>query len=785
MTPRRWSVAAAAAVLVVALVGGRWLAIETAERAWAATFTGGAVLTDARALARLLQGLIVLVSIAWSTGNILWVYRAIGSVQMPRRLGDLEIVEAVPQRVLLGVALLTGVVGGVILSWNTGDWWLAAVLASAPPHLGATDPILHQDLGYYLGVLPWHSTLQSYALALAAGAATVVALLYAGIGSLRLERQRVHASEHARPHLAFLLTCLALVMAWGAQLDSAEVVAGLHGPVDQALLDVRLPGAPVVAAVAIATALATLLWGWRGSGRSSLLLGSWSALLLVATGTYLVGPALLRAAGGAGAPRLAEERDRLERQAFGLTPLDDGAPPAYASPASGAARIPLWNAERVASVTGVPAGAVTLWPAASPTWLVAPAGERGAPRIAVETDTGLVLRTAPTADTVAWFAPGLGEFAAASPDSWPTLRAAGVPLAGRWRRAALAWTLQAPELARAETDGLVLLWRRDIAARLARLAPFATFGTPVPAIADGALWWLSWGYVTGEGFPLVRAQAWEDRDVRYARAGLVGAVRAATGETHVWLAPGYDSLAAAWARHFAPLIEPLETLPAPLRAALPYPAELFRLAAGQLLRSGDSVWTVRPHTPFELVVGETRWTATGVEGGATRRFEGLLAGAVTADGPRLWFWRAAAPARLPPDLVGSTETSPGQLRIWPVRVGEGGAAEGAAVVLTAQAQFFQRAGLTPAPAPPPRFAQVYLSLGARTGEGGTAPAALRALLAGGGRLALADTSIGARWARARELAQQADSALARGDLERFTRLYRELARLLAPPPRRR
>ena len=89
-----------AGLLVAALVGGRWLAVETAERAWDRTFAGGEALVAARDLARLLQALVLLVAIVWMAGNLLIVYRAIGSVQMPRRLGDLEIVEAVPRRTL-------------------------------------------------------------------------------------------------------------------------------------------------------------------------------------------------------------------------------------------------------------------------------------------------------------------------------------------------------------------------------------------------------------------------------------------------------------------------------------------------------------------------------------------------------------------------------------------------------------------------------------------------------------------------------------------------------------
>ena len=438
----------------------------------------------------------------------------------------------------------------------------------------------------------------------------------------------------------------------------------------------------------------------------------------------------------------------------------------------------------VGEVGSAPAPAVTL-SASPPGWLAVPLNPAGAPRLAVETDTGLAIAPAPlhSSDTVVWFSPGASEFAVASPDTWPALRAAGIGLEGSLRRAALAWALQGPELARAETDGLVLLWRRDVVDRLGRLAPFADFGEPTPAIADSALWWVSWGYVTSDFFPLARALPWRDQSVRYARAGLVGAVRAATGETHVWLAPGYDSLAAAWARHFEPLVEPSQQIPPGLRAQLAYPPELFRLAALQIIRASapadSDQWTPRPREPFQLApgggggAGEGLWTALGFEAAtpppSPPRFAALLAGIVRPSGPSLHLLQPGPLERLPPELVGSTETSPGDLRIWIARDS----------VVTLQAQFAQARG-----AAPRRVTEVYVTLGRHSGAGPTRSAALRALVTGESRPPV-DTSAAGRWAQARRLVGRADSALAAGNLERFGQIWKDIVRLLAPAPRQR
>ncbi|MGH7528808.1 MAG: UPF0182 family protein [Gemmatimonadales bacterium] len=763
-----------AILLVVLLVGGRWLAIETAERTWARSFTGGGALVEARTLGLLLRALVLACAVAWATGNLLIVYRAIGSVQMPRRLGNLEIVEAVSPRILFRFTIALGVIAGVLLALGTRDWWRLAVLAAAPPTFGVSDETLGHDVGYYLAVLPWRSVLHTRALLLTISAVVGVGALYAAIGSLRIRRARIVASDRARGHCGVLMAALALVIAWGGALDPAQVVGGFHGPVDAAALAARVPGARFVAAVAVVTALVSLVWAWRDW--PNLIISGWAALLLALAAGYLVIPGIVRAGQDGDDPLLQSRRATLERVAFGLGGEGGALPPAFASAEAAASRIPLWDAERVAAMADVPAASVALRPAsaaappegaAAPTWLIAPPplAPVAITRIAVETDSGLALSRLPTRDSIQWFAPGLRDIAVVAPDTWPALRQAGIELRGSWRRWALAWTLQQARLARDETDGQILLWRRDIVERLEALAPFARFGAPTPAVADSALWWLSWGYVTGDYFPLVRPQTWRDGTVRYLRAGLLGAVRVATGETHIWLAPGYDSLTAAWAHHFHPLIEPADRVPQRLLVQVPYPEDAFRLGIAQVVRAErDSTLTLRPHTPFHLPGPDGRlWTAIGLQSGIPPLFEGLYVATMdAAPGPRVALWRPVRPTRLPGELVGSSALRAGTPRIW--RAGR--------AVFTLQAQFVHPMGADP-PARP-EVAQVYVSLDERTGHGPTALAALR-----GG--APADTSLAARWERARRLAVQADSALNSGDLELFARLFRQLVRQLAPP----
>ncbi|HUL04566.1 MAG TPA: UPF0182 family protein [Gemmatimonadales bacterium] len=790
------------AILVTLLVGGRWLAVETAERAWAATVPHGDVYLSMRDLSRLVHGLVLLVAIAWGTANLYYVYSSIGSVQLPRRLGDLEIVEAVPQRVLLAATLGSGMVYGLLLTLGTGDWWLQALLASQPPRFGVSDPVLQRDLGYYVGTLPWATTCKNFALLATTTGTLVIALLYAGIGSLRFAGWRPVASPHARVHLSVLLALLALALARAAFLDPAEAVAGLHRGAAGWPLGVRISGAHVVAGLAMLTALATLVWGVRE--RPRLLALSWGALLAVSLAVYGVVPALAHTG-----PATAERSgDRVEALALAAG-WRVGRATGFSSPAAALSTLPVWDLSRIAAVArGTPlwpthasaAGGALVPPGAGhsglplrrPTWLVVPAPEappRGAdpaatapgwtdlhrgrfaragrPVLGVEADSGLELRPAATRDSVYWFGSQFREFALARPDTWPALRAHAVPLNGWWQRTALAWTLQSPELVRGETDGLVLLWRRDVRERLTRLAPFAQFDDATPALVDGNLWWVSYGYATG------RRPGW-DTPPRYLRASLVGLVSAATGDTRLFVAPGADSLATAWARLFAPLIRPGDSLPAGLRDGLPFPRSGFRAAASRIARGdGDTaIWRARPRDPYEIVAppptadvdtAPRLWLAQAFDTGSPGVFAGLLAGTMSAAGPVLCLWRSADTVRLPTELLGSPETAPGVMRLW--------AADGK--LLTEQGLFLEPA----ASGAPKRLARAYVTWAERTADGATPGAALRALLASPAA-APEDTSLAAHLEVARRLAVEADSALAAGDLETFGRLYAELKRLL-------
>ena len=799
VTRRRWALLGAAAVLVVVLVGGRWSAMQTAERAWAATIPHGAAYVRILGLARLVQGLVALAAVLWGMGHCYGVYRAIGSVKVPRRLGDIEIVETVPHRLLIVVTLIGGLAYGGILAWAIGDIWQAALLAASPPHFGMTDSVLHRDLGYYVGELPWARTKQGMLLLAALSATFLLAMLYGAIGSLRVQGGRLAASAHARTHLGLTLAALALAFAWGALLDPAETVTGLVGPVTHAAIAARTPGANVVFVVALITAALSAAWGWWD--RPGVLGTGWLALLVTMLAAYVILPPATRSLGPQSTADLLlqDEKGTLEGVAFGAV-----AEPwtlATASPGAAVATIPVWDNARIRtralrdSVVGqgvavynmafdpsghwllalAPDGTGLLHVVPAPTWSAVHEGvwsHAPGPLEARETDSTLTFARAPAAPSTTWFGGGFLDYAVV--DSG---RMSGIPLTGTWKRLALAWTLQAPELAQSALTGRTLLWRRDAVGRFEALAPFARFERAVPVLAQDSLWWVSWGAVESETFPLVDTETVDGRILRYRQSGLIGALNATSGSTRLWLAPRTDSLTAAWARIAAPLIAPADSMPPALRSALPYPADAFAIQARILARTispPDTTdrWLPLGADPFTLVapgpvdsahrVSEpTGWYAQAFVD-STRRstFGGILAGTMTAVGPRLFLW-TPKPVSLPLNLYGDHERRSGIQRFWPTDAG----------VLSVQARFFEPEGV----ASLARVESVYVSLGSDVASDLSAPAALRALLRGP---ELTGGTPTASLRRARDLFARMDSALAAGRLSRFGVLYDSLRALL-------
>jgi len=621
----------AVGAVVAALFGARWAALATVDRAWAAALGVGPAHADIALLRAALGVAAFAVATVWYVGNLLLLYRQIGAVQVPRQVGDLEIVEHVPRRYILIGILVTGAVLGAVSSHGAGDWWMLRALADVSVDTGDVDPVLGHPSGYYLFALPWARTLQRFALSLSVVGTALLALLYTAVGAVRRQERRLVFVPFARWHLAALSGTLALALAWGFAQEPALLVGGLRGDAyDAVLRDVRIPVALVLVLMSLAVAAASLVW--LRVDRARVPGVAWVVLLGATVVGRWVAPPMAAAAWGTEGRRvgeLATASSRARRGGFLLAsdtvtlalalpdpgyvsrhagdlaeaPLwDDFVLPGVlnraagtattgriysasltALPGRGAATVPVFVAarepdvaERAPDAPGAAGVVAVLATRAAPagTPLFVPALDR--PDAAVPTPTDLALAVRET-----WFAPAATGHVVTPGAAPPT----GVTVGGLWSRLSLAWALQFPGVlsTRRVPSGSVVVTERSVAARLARYAPFAAFGTAWPAIVDGRMLWVAWGYVSREIYPLGAAVRWRDERVRFLRAGFLGTVDAATGATRVYLAPDADPLSDAWRAVLGELVTPWDRVPPALHDQVRYPEELFT-AQVQLLR---------------------------------------------------------------------------------------------------------------------------------------------------------------------------------------------------------
>ena len=322
MSRRRVAVVAVGAA-VAALFGGRWVAIQYTEAAWFADLGLARLFWTRLAHDTLWHLAVAAVATLWYAAQTFAVHRSIGAVHLPRRVGNLEIAEAVPRRVLrwlaLGIALVLGVVTAA--TFTDVPALVSLYRAAVPLHL--PEPVLGRDASFYLARLPLLETLHLAALLLVLFGAFVALALYAMTGSITVADRRLRMTPHARTHLVALLAVLGLVVAWGFEIDAWAIVGG-GGGADGALAvmdrSLRIPACTALAALSLVVAAGTAATLRRG--RPAILVAMWATLAVAAGLGRFVVPVVATAWSGrpdaATAAALAQYADRYSRAGLGV-----------------------------------------------------------------------------------------------------------------------------------------------------------------------------------------------------------------------------------------------------------------------------------------------------------------------------------------------------------------------------------------------------------------------------------------------------------------------------------
>ena len=196
-----------------------------------------------------------------------------------------------------------------------------------------------------------------------------------------------------------------------------------------------------------------------------------------------------------------------------------------------------------------------------------------------------------------------------------------------------------------------LLWRRTVSERITALAPFVTWDSdPYLVIRDdGGLSFVADGYTTSSYFP--NANPAEGSRVNYLRNSVKATVDLYTGKTELYLADAKDPIAQAWSKVFPDLLQPLDTMPADLRAHLRVGADGFDVATRiyaryhvtdpQTFYRQDDVWTVPESSAgSQSLAGESYFVRVRLPGETGTEFT-LIQPLVPTSRPNMIAWVAA------------------------------------------------------------------------------------------------------------------------------------------------
>jgi hypothetical protein len=811
MSSRAVRIALAVLILVALLFAGRWTSGLLAERWWAARLSPVAVhfVTRWAVLSLVLETLGITVACAWFVGHLLLVYRAIGSVQVHRRLANLEIREAVNMRAIIGLSIAGGLLLGFIGGRGVGDWTGPLLLGWKGLQYGEADPLLGRDLGFYLTRLPVWRLFHGYATLVTVTALGGTAVLYTVIGAIRWVEQRPAINDHARRHLGGLGALFAMVLAWGYLLEPFEMVGGVNGSVHEGLFEFRRTVALLLTGTAIAAVLLSFLWSLRG--RSTVLLAIWGLLGV----TSLLGHYILPALIGPSHTQAMEPATRrhLDQLAYGMAAMRDSALQRRDAPPDPPRPAGLWYPTTAVQATAGDSGRVvaadraivTVGRRQRPVWLVVrDQGTQGAgitvllddqttptgrPLLLHDSDSLRTQKVIPTLHLPPRAIWPRGQVSVVD------TAVGGVEVGSGLRRLALAWALQSGRLLGPAAGGQRVFWHLDPVDRLTALAPFAVWGAPAPRIIGGELTWLVDGYLSSEAFPGSTRVHWRGGWVGALRPGLIGVVHAETGGTAIYLRHTADEIGKQWRVLTDSLIQPSSAIPSEILRALPYPPELLEAQVrvlsephwglGQVIGRPEAIGVTGPSdealwepdtTGVQIVIpferAQQRQIAAVIRARVADGWELLSAFRVDSllslpDPPTL----QAKWVRFPTyqQIKDSVEKDgghlePGPIRYWMTSIGLG----------AYQPSFSQREGQEPA------VVWVSLAMGDRRGAGHDLEEAWQNLLG----LSAPIISAGERGTQlfeARRFVQAAEAALKRGDLEAFGQAWEGLKRTLRAP----
>lgn len=149
---------------------------------------------------------------------------------------------------------------------------------------------------------------------------------------------------------------------------------------------------------------------------------------------------------------------------------------------------------------------------------------------------------------------------------------------------------------------------RNINERIRRIAPFLTFDRdPYMIIAGGKLYWIIDGYTASSRYPYSQPL---QGGVNFLRNSVKAVVDAYNGSVKFYISDKTDPIIATYGTIFPGVFEPIENMPANIKAHIRYPAFYFNVQAGvfatyhmtdpQVFYNKEDLWKIPKQTVMDL-----------------------------------------------------------------------------------------------------------------------------------------------------------------------------------------
>lgn len=490
------------AVAAAVLLTGRAAALLFSDHAWYASLGAESIwrervrnLAVIHLVSAVFAGLFALL-------NLSAIRRSIVSLAFPRRLGNVEIGEAVPRRILDRAAFILAAVVALLMSLAVPSW-KHLTMVRLGTRFGEIDPFFQMDLGFHVAWIPLETAAYVWCLTLLVVVSAMVIGLYALTPSLRWHRGSFHVSVRVRRHLAVLAALFLLTMAWSYRLDSYELLVhgsgadGMFSYVDHQWL---IPAYVSLSVGTVAASALVLLSGWVGQVRAGFF--TISAVLIFSIAIDLVLPSVVRRLANADvatahqAPYVAT-RAAFTARAYGLPRGSSSTPAEIRRFAS--------DSMRTARIVETARDSALVYPGASGAALVSGAKSVAAPRLG----SGL-------------------------------------------RRLAHAWSEQRFDLLWATFAADTRISRtRDVRDRVGRVFPVYEQGSEVtPVYMGDSLAWVVELYSASSTYPLSMHYEIAGADRTYFRHAGTAVVNALTGRLVMIPSQNPDPVALSWRSRF-------------------------------------------------------------------------------------------------------------------------------------------------------------------------------------------------------------------------------------------